>query len=357
MHLYKVVPPPLLPFVRFVYRKIRSILKSVSYSKMYKERKGSPGVYLIVTSSHGNMGDQAITISELEFLRTRVGNREIYELPGHSYLEHESMLIKYSNIEDILLIHGGGSMGIEYFDIEQLFRRIIKAFPKNRVIILPQTLFYEESQKGQRERSRATEIYSTHKDLHIFAREQESYQQMRKTFPQNNVYLVPDFVLTLNRSSAGFQREGILLCFRSDEEKNLTSLDEEQIFSAANLIGGKITISDTVYMDAHILPSDRVFYLDKKIKEFQKASLVITDRLHGMVFSAITGTPCIAFGNYNHKVYGVYEWIRDLDYIKYLDSPSDIGDAIRELLKLGSQEYDASRMLIHFNDLEKLLMY
>lgn len=57
-----------------------------------------------------------------------------------------------------------------------------------------------------------------------------------------------------------------------------------------------------------------------KFKDFQKSKLVITDRLHGMVFCAISGTPCIAFSNYNHKVKGTYDWIKDLDYIKYVDN-------------------------------------
>ena len=41
--------------------------------------------------------------------------------------------------------------------------------------------------------------------------------------------------------------------------------------------------------------------LKQKIEEFQSAELVITDRLHGMIFSVITGTPCIAFDNLMRK--------------------------------------------------------
>ena len=57
----------------------------------------------------------------------------------------------------------------------------------------------------------------------------------------------------------------------------------------------------------------------KKLDEFRKSKLVVTDRLHGMLFAAITGTPCIALGNSSGKVKGVYDWLTHLDYIQYVD--------------------------------------
>ena len=42
--------------------------------------------------------------------------------------------------------------------------------------------------------------------------------------------------------------------------------------------------------------------IEEMLKKYRKCQLVITDRLHGMIFAAITSTPCIALGNYNHKI-------------------------------------------------------
>ncbi len=42
---------------------------------------------------------------------------------------------------------------------------------------------------------------------------------------------------------------------------------------------------------------DRMEELNSKFAEFLSSGLVITDRLHGMIFAAITGTPCIALDN------------------------------------------------------------
>ena len=55
-----------------------------------------------------------------------------------------------------------------------------------------------------------------------------------------------------------------------------------------------------------------------KLEQFKKAKLIITDRLHGMIFATITATPCIAFGNSNGKVKNVYGWLKHNEYIKYV---------------------------------------
>lgn len=64
------------------------------------------------------------------------------------------------------------------------------------------------------------------------------------------------------------------------------------------------------------------------------AQLVITDRLHAMIFAAITETPCIAMDNKSKKVKGVYEWIRDLPYVQYADDISTACELIQDMLHL-----------------------
>ena len=47
--------------------------------------------------------------------------------------------------------------------------------------------------------------------------------------------------------------------------------------------------------------------------------MVITDRLHGTIFSLITATPCICFDNSNHKVKNSYNsWFKKFPYIVYI---------------------------------------
>lgn len=39
-----------------------------------------------------------------------------------------------------------------------------------------------------------------------------------------------------------------------------------------------------------------------------------------MIFCVITGTPCVAIYNSNHKISGVYDtWLKECDYITFLN--------------------------------------
>ena len=60
---------------------------------------------------------------------------------------------------------------------------------------------------------------------------------------------------------------------------------------------------------------------------------MITDRLHGMIFAAITGTPCVVLQNNNHKIKATYEsWLRPLKHIRLqenFDAERDIAHCVR----------------------------
>ena len=77
-----------------------------------------------------------------------------------------------------------------------------------------------------------------------------------------------------------------------------------------------------------------------KLEQFKKAKLIITDRLHGMIFAAITSTPCIALGNYNHKIKSCSETLEHLGYIKYVDNVEEIDENIKYLMSNEFEKYD-----------------
>ncbi|MDK8210749.1 polysaccharide pyruvyl transferase family protein, partial [Bacillus subtilis] len=74
--------------------------------------------------------------------------------------------------------------------------------------------------------------------------------------------------------------------------------------------------------------------------KFKAAEVVLTDRLHGMIFCAITRTPCIVFNNYNHKIESSYnDWLKDLKYIKFINTSEmtsfeEVNKIIEELKSL-----------------------
>ena len=87
--------------------------------------------------------------------------------------------------------------------------------------------------------------------------------------------------------------------------------------------------------------------------KFLKAKVVITDRLHGMIFAAITSTPCIALGNYNHKIKSCSETLEHLGYIKYVDNVEDIEENIKYLMSNKFEKYDNKFALEQFEQIKE----
>lgn len=351
----KIIQKLIKPMVRKIYRYFISWYGYFKNYKAYKDRDHSQTVYLVGTPDHSNLGDHAIAEATMEFLKNEVGNYQITEITLDMYIRHFRCIKRFINKKDIILLNGGGSMGVEWFFFEELIRLFIKKLPDNKIIIMPQTVYYGDSRHGKRQFEKSREIYSSHCDLHIFAREKYSYEIMKKAYFKNKVYLLPDTVLYLDRSLPRYERNGILLCFRRDVEKNLTDVQGKEIVQYCSKYTDSISYTDTVTSSRKLYTYQRAKELEKKFTEFKRAQLVITDRLHGMIFCAITGTPCIALNNYNYKVKGVYEWLRNLDYVRFLEDHRDINKNIPELISMRNCYYNNKINKARFSVISELL--
>ena len=120
----------------------------------------------------------------------------------------------------------------------------------------------------------------------------------------NSVSLVLAFIMvpfyTKMLSPSDFGISDIIMLMRSDSEKTLDENIEKQIINKLSS-KYKIAIDDTVVPD-RISHEDRLYNLNETWTKIKENKLVITDRLHGMIFAQITGTPCIVFDNYNNKI-------------------------------------------------------
>ena len=141
-----------------------------------------------------------------------------------------------------------------------------------------------------------------------------------------SVELVPDMVFTLNESHDTLERDGCLWCMRKQQ--------------LVDIYGDNIKESNTV-LSYDVSVEKREEELKRKFNEFKSAKLIVTDRLHGMVFAAITGTNCIVINSKSPKMKGCYDWIKDLDYIAFIDDVENI-DKIIDNFPDYPHEYDAS---------------
>ena len=162
---------------------------------------------------------------------------------------------------------------------------------------------------------------------------------MKKEFPDNKVIQTPDIVTYLSKSDNETKREGLLFILRNDVERVTTDEQTEYVEKTAKKYFSKIDYKD-IARGAPILAKDREQKLDEMFSRCRHAQLIITDRLHGMIFAAITSTPCIALKSYNHKITSSKDNFKHLGYIRYIEDVKDVEEQIKYLLNTKFEPYD-----------------
>lgn len=311
-----------------------------------KKSHNSKVAYLVLTPEHTNLGDHAIASEETKLLQNL--GIDYIEITGQQLetMQHNKTLGVMNKTP--ILINGGGNMGTLWFDVEQLMRDIVKANPKSPIFILPNTIFYEDSDYGRKELEISKKLYNSHKCLTIYAREESSLAVMKGAY--KNVKLVPDMVLHRDECVDGSLRNGCLTCLRNDLEKTVSSEESAVIAEQLQqLFGNRVAVTDT-HAIQNVPIGQREAELAKKFYEFRSAELVVTDRLHGMIFCAITGTPCIVINSKSPKVKGCYAWIKHLDYIRFVDDVDQIA-AEYQKIPAGPHRYDHAHLKDYFDTL------
>lgn len=313
--------------------------------------------YVIGTPEHDNLGDHAIALSTIQYLNQTLKEYQIIDITEDEYWKYRDSLIANTNPDkDLVILQGGGNIGDQYPFIERIRKDIIRFIDAEK-IMFPQTIYFSDSPQGNAEKKNIKDIYTKSKTLCLTAREEKSFNIMRDLFEGCRVYLIPDIVLRFRITVQECQRKNVLFCLRTDKEAKLSLDDRNYIKKQCQKIG-EVHYTDTC-VKKYISKIERECYVNKKLNEFSKYQFIVTDRLHGMVFAALTGTPCVVLANYNYKIRGVYQWLANVKYITFVDDVKSIDTVIKQMqnnLKSGNIQYDYSAVDSYYYALEEILL-
>ena len=284
-------------------------LKSLQYFKNTTIDKSKNQAYIFLAADYGNLGDVAITYAQTKFIQ-EYSNYQVIEIPISKSLEGLWFVKRNIKKGDLITTVGGGNLGDMYDQIEYIRQLVVAFFPNNKIISFPQTFDFAETISGAKALNSAQKVYNKHKDIHFVAREQTSFALMKKYFNKTQVYLTPDIVISLDKSNPQKLRKGAVICMRKDQEKMLSEEQNTFVLKQIENRFDKIVYYDTHINKNNLSVEERVTELNKIWDVFRGAELVVTDRLHGMIFCYITNTPCLVFQNSNHKVRETYDWIK-----------------------------------------------
>ncbi len=287
-------------------------------------------IILMGSPEYNNLGDLAIAYSIKKIVN------EI--LPDYQYVEIPEDIIKNGKLpsgitkKDLLLLVGGGNFGDVYIDQHNIRKRVLNRYKDHRIIVFPQTVFFSASHRGNVEKKELKRMIHNCKALSLYFREKKSYSKALELFDTSKIRICPDIVLYNNYQNENLRKD-VLVCLRHDEESVMDDRDRQEILDCVFNLGRRVRMWDTCLAHGVSL-AERDAVVEKGIREVSGYSLVVTDRLHCMIFCAITGTPCIALDNKNSKISSSYEWIKDLGFVSCVDDISLLESEAQRLMQI-----------------------
>ena len=222
--------------------------------------------------------------------------------------------------DTIIVLQGGGNFGELSRAATDARNEVIEHYPDNKIIILSQTITYTDTSLLKKD----AEIYSKHKNLHICARDNESFALAIEYFKANHVYLLPDTAFGLYPVLPKYRgvKTGITLIInRKDKEADrlfnergivkdwddiLHDIHFNIVYTPYRLIRKirKITAVIGFYNIEHWYTLHVLYpYVRKHVpRYFLKFDKVCTTRLHGYILAILMHIPTEIRDTKYHKV-------------------------------------------------------
>lgn len=295
----------------------------------------SKRVFLFAEPTHPNLGDQAQLMCTEEWIAQNYPGRKVIHtgmlfrpfddsLRSHvlNPLVLKLLLLKIFVKQKDLFIGHSGYFFVDHHNGWFTYYSLIRRF-KNRFIILPQTInFYAPVVK-----EKAKKAFSNRNNLIILCRDEVSYSIAQDLFEGTKLFLYPDIVTSLiGTKQYRVKREGILFIIRNDIERHYSN--SEIACLKERFAGKRIGQIDTTIEVSHKeIKKHRDKLVWECIEKIATYQVVITDRYHGTIFSAIASTPVIVINSADHKLSSGVKWFPQEQFGDAVQYASNLDDA------------------------------
>lgn len=312
-------------------------------------------VYVMCHPTHPNLGDQAQLMCTDRWIASNYPGRMIVHLgyfkPTLNLVNgYRDLLTEFSyritlavlkatmRKDDLLLGHSGYFM-VDHHNGWKMFVDMMRYFPRNKMVIFPQTVnFHTPFVKDF-----VSRCFRESRNVTLMCRDEVSYAMAEELFPTTRLLLYPDIVTSLigTRRYAA-RREGILFCMRDDVEAHYSADDISRLMERFGTVR-KEKVDTTLkgvtweHMDKH-----REEIISAMIEKFSTYKVVVTDRYHGTIFSAIASTPVVVISSADHKLSSGVRWFPEdvfHDAVQYAASLDEAYEKAERLLAQEGREY------------------
>ena len=244
--------------------------------------------------------------------------------------------------DTVILLQGGGNFGDLHPRFQRYREKILENFRKNKIIILPQTIYFSSRQQLLK----SADVFRRHNNLHLCVRDKQSYNIASKYFC-DNVYLIPDmahYLWPIEKRTTVKTRD-VLFLIRGDMESG--SVPEDLIQKKKfwvdwdDIIGINqiyvIRCFIIAHIAAHILERRRLIHklwiryvnwlTDRTLSFLSQHHHIVTSRLHGHLLALLLDIPCTLLDNsYGKNSAYVKSWTHSSDKLELVADLSPLRD-------------------------------
>lgn len=283
-------------------------------------------VALVSLPAHWNLGDSFIWQGEKTVLDS-LGISLTYactfsQCESPSELERLAKAVQNGTI----LIHGGGNYGDLWLGPTKYISMLIDRFPFNRIIQLPQSVFYLNAAQGISD----LRHHFSHPDFHLMVRDRSSFEFVRRALGNadaslrsndsaiSRLVLCPDSAIAIGPLLPNCDPDvDVVYLSRQDKEK---AFDESTVISGLTGHNLSFVVLDWMAHWRKSFPSPenavRVPLSQAELPQFRvhaannmlcRGRVVVTDRLHAAIIGILIGRPVIALDNTYGKISNVVQ--------------------------------------------------
>ena len=287
---------------------------------------------LVPTAGLRNVGDHAQVVAIQKWITKHYPGRPIVELDKNVVVACADQIRAMTRPTDLVFLHSGGNLGDRGLWSETARRTLISALPNNRIVSLPQTIFFSDTPAGHHQKAASKAIYATHDHLTVMGRDQVSGELAKALFPRAQVITMPDFVLSLRREDFGLPTSDahsgkVLACLRLDDESIFSAAEREQVVAR---IGAPTTLYDTT-LSTEIEETERNQIVRDALALFNDHEAIVTDRFHGVIFGVLCRKPVVVLRTVDHKLTSAVAWFKDIPNVQFCDHLDQLHDVLERV--------------------------
>ncbi|MEJ1935400.1 polysaccharide pyruvyl transferase family protein [Nostoc sp. NIES-2111] len=306
-------------------------------------------IVFIDPPDHPNVGDSAIFLGEIDFLRRAVPTANMLYFDRHSFSDAALPIIERA---DLIFLHGGGNFGDIWPSHHRLRMSILSQFPHKRIVQFPQSIHFQD----EATLSETARLIEKASQFTLLTRDVYSMQYAEQRF-QCRIKLCPDMAFAMKEIRRKRAIVRYLCLLRTDKEVAtnhqavISALsEEEQRYELVDWLSEQNTVtkradklmrkiyrrsSDAMYLAGHLAFRARERYARSRlgvgISLLSRGETVITDRLHGYIISTLLDIPSLVFDSYDGKIFSFHRtWMHDSPKARIMTSIEEFRKTIYE---------------------------